>query len=623
MKRQKKSCLCADIGTTSLKAAIINEDGCVLSSSRVWFSGGKRLGEEWKRALKEAISSMKNEISSVSLVSISGNGPTIVGENGEVLLWKEKIEGESSGSPSFFIPRIKEFIKRNSGKMKKGALLFSPAEYLSYYLTGKKACCIPNEKYLPYYWTLEELKKEGIPPETLPPFLLITDFIGEVTEDAALETKIPQGSRVVSSSSDFIAAMIGTSSLYEGSIFHRAGSSEGFNLAVSSKINEKDLRLLPSCTEGLWNLGIVNDEGASSFEEYKRETEKNEGRKISYTQIIEMALFDKESEASRILRKILQSEKKALLRLLEIREKNVKTPLKEIIVTGGQAKNEKWMQMKASFLGVKLSVMNLEDAELLGGAAVAFTASGVYGSLREASLAVSHETLFYFPEEKKQRPSEIYKIPEKLKAVCFDIDSTLYSNEAYEIEQLDVQIREFARTRGMKENEARNKVALFRYNHFKKTGEKLSLANTLLHFGVSIEESVKMRRELLEPALFLERDEKLKEALLYLSSRFTLFAVTNNPEKPARKTLEALGVENFFSTLVALDTFFVSKPDAKPFLYACEKENVKPEEVLSIGDRYDIDIKTPLQIGMGALLVHSVENVYSLPYLFERSGRCR
>ena len=36
---------------------------------------------------------------------------------------------------------------------------------------------------------------------------------------------------------------------------------------------------------------------------------------------------------------------------------------------------------------------------------------------------------------------------------------------------------------------------------------------------------------------------------------------------------------------------------------------------LSVGDRYDIDLALPLELGMGAVLVQGVEDVYRLPEL--------
>ena len=210
---------------------------------------------------------------------------------------------------------------------------------------------------------------------------------------------------------------------------------------------------------------------------------------------------------------------------------------------------------------------------------------------------------------------KIYKIPTNLKAFIFDIDSTLYTNQAYAFEQVDCQVRQFAKERGITADEARRMVADYRKKFAAEhNGSKVSLGNTLLAFGVPIQQSVQWRRELLEPADFLGRDEKLIATLKILQSKYKLICVTNNPVLPARKTLEAIGVSEFFPEIVGLDTCFKSKPALEPFETALERlgDGIKAENVLAVGDRYDMDIALPLEMGMGGLLVNGVEEVYQI-----------
>ncbi|MDE5775731.1 MAG: HAD family hydrolase, partial [Treponemataceae bacterium] len=193
------------------------------------------------------------------------------------------------------------------------------------------------------------------------------------------------------------------------------------------------------------------------------------------------------------------------------------------------------------------------------------------------------------------------------------IDSTLYTNEEYAFEQVDCQVRRFASERGISDDEARKLVADFREKFARENGgKKISLSNTLLSFGVPIQKSVEWRRELLEPKNFLTHDERLQKTLSALSEKFNLICVTNNPVTPAKKTLVALGVESLFSDIIGLDTCNVSKPAREPFLLAAEKCGSHAQECLSVGDRYDLDISVPLELGMGGVLVEGVEDVYSL-----------
>lgn len=208
---------------------------------------------------------------------------------------------------------------------------------------------------------------------------------------------------------------------------------------------------------------------------------------------------------------------------------------------------------------------------------------------------------------------KIYKIPQTLKTIIFDIDSTLYTNDRYAFEQVDVQLRHFAEIKGVTASEIRKMIEDFRTNYSKEhEGKKISLGNTLTHFGISIEESIKWRETLLEPKDFLDRDEKLIQVLTEFSKKYKMIAVTNNPVLPAYKTLEAIGIEKLVPEIIGLDTCHKSKPSREVLTLACTKTGARPEECLSVGDRYDIDLSLALEMGMGGVLVTGVEDVYKL-----------
>ena len=208
---------------------------------------------------------------------------------------------------------------------------------------------------------------------------------------------------------------------------------------------------------------------------------------------------------------------------------------------------------------------------------------------------------------------KIHKIPQTIQTLIFDIDSTLYTNSAYAYEQVDCQVREFAKLKNMTSDEARKLVFDFRKNFAKENnGKKISLGNLLTNFGIPIEQSVQWRNDLMRPEDFLVRDEKLICELQILSKKYKLICVTNNPVKPARKTLEVIGISDFFEHIVGLDTCYKSKPAREPFEKALELTKTAAENAVAIGDRYDLDIELPLRMGMGGIEVSDVEDVYGL-----------
>ncbi|MHB9296275.1 putative Phosphoglycolate phosphatase [Pillotina sp. SPG140] len=210
----------------------------------------------------------------------------------------------------------------------------------------------------------------------------------------------------------------------------------------------------------------------------------------------------------------------------------------------------------------------------------------------------------------------VYSIPERIEAFLFDMDSTLYSHTVYETFQIDALIERCAVLQHRSVESMRKLINDYRiawsHNH---DGQTISFVNTFVAFGISVEESIRWRSELYEPARFLSADPLLRETLCALSGICAL--VTNNPVIVAQKTLQVLGISDLFPVIVGLDSCFVSKPDPAPFLFAVHKLNVAPQHCIFIGDRYDIDLATPLQIGMGAILVDGVEDVYQLKHLKE------
>jgi len=209
---------------------------------------------------------------------------------------------------------------------------------------------------------------------------------------------------------------------------------------------------------------------------------------------------------------------------------------------------------------------------------------------------------------------KVYHLPPKVRALAFDMDLTLYSNTAYAQFQIDTLIKKMGERRGLSFSEMNGIVEeerkVWALSH---GGKKSSLTTIMTGLGISIEENIRWREESYEPDKFIKEDRRLRQTLEELSGTFVLGIVTNNPVLVARKTIAALGVEECFPILVGLDTCLATKPDEKPFMKFSELSGCPLETCVSIGDRYDIDIDLPLEMGMGAILVNGVEEVYGLP----------
>lgn len=400
----------------------------------------------------------------------------------------------------------------------------------------------------------------------------LCDWIKKNAADFGLAPDVP----VFDAGPDFLAALVGTATLVPGRLCDRAGSSEGLNLCSPKFFEAPGLRTMPSPAKGFWNVScLIADPGSSR-------KEKADNFQKAFNALKAAAAANGVPFGGRV------------------------------VVTGGQARDVELLKEKEAAVGATITTAQTADAELLGDAAAAFFRLGKYSSLEEAACG-----LVRFGDSSQTGGfPRFYSVPSGLKAIIFDIDSTLYTNAEYAFEQVDCQVRRFASLRGITNDQARKMVADYRKKYAKENGgKKVSLSNTLLSFGVSIEQSVQWRRELIEPADFLGADKKLQEALAALGRRYKLLCVTNNPVLPAQKTLDALGVADLIEVLVGLDSCNLSKPAKEPFVLAAKKAGTDPASIVSVGDRYDLDLAPALELGMGGILVRGVADVYRLPDL--------
>jgi len=83
-------------------------------------------------------------------------------------------------------------------------------------------------------------------------------------------------------------------------------------------------------------------------------------------------------------RAVVESIAFGIRRVLETLEEN-HCVVEELRVTGGQARNVIWNQLKADITGKRILVPEIEDAELLGSAACALVYQREFDDLRQAS----------------------------------------------------------------------------------------------------------------------------------------------------------------------------------------------------------------------------------------------
>lgn len=430
----KYNFLCADIGTTSLKAALVSDKGQVLSFSKIEFTSTdkSKIALEWFEALKESISVLKkNQIESLSenenlvdsktgtlnidAICISGNGPTIVSEDGTTLLWNAPVDSSlipdikkilppelsEKFSHSLFLPRILAFKNLYKNQFEKQKI-FSGPEYLIWSLSNSQITILPEDRYEAAYWNDQVLtaisgstannsspeKNESTGINCSPsmgPFVKPGFNCGTITKEIASQLKISSSTKVIAGGPDFTVALIGTNTLQQGKLCNRAGSSEGLNWCTAKPVFASGIRTLPSVIPGLWNASILSHNSGDRIADSKQAYEKENNVEISFSQYIKLCIEEKDKNGAQILQELSDFFKDGISKFRTLSKEN-NIPLREtVMVTGGQAKNPLWLKHKAECSQINLATCEIPDSELIGDAVLASYGLGLYDSIQEAA----------------------------------------------------------------------------------------------------------------------------------------------------------------------------------------------------------------------------------------------
>ncbi|MDR1324929.1 MAG: FGGY-family carbohydrate kinase [Treponema sp.] len=392
--------LCADIGTSSLKAALIDLDGRNLAFAREVYPHRANgvLARDWEDALYLCLCTIRRTLKAnvdIAAVCISGNGPTLVpftftDEALPPLHWYDGRVISLSPMQSLFLPHAVWFQAERLSDYERVRYFFSSQEWLSFRLGANPVSVLPSTAYRPYYWDDVQCRSIGFHIEKFPPFVKLGSMIGRVSTQAGYRFRLPTGIPIIAGGSDFIMALIGTGAISEGLVCNRAGSSEGVNLCNAAPIQTSELRILPHVVDGLWNIGGLIPESGRLFDQYRDQTGQS---KRDYNELLHELIPDDPccSSVSDITPPSSMTLGRSTLETIGFKVRAVLDQfrqygllLTEMRVSGGQSKNSRWNQLKANITDCTLLIPEVNDGELAGNAILAALALGEVSSLSEA-----------------------------------------------------------------------------------------------------------------------------------------------------------------------------------------------------------------------------------------------
>lgn len=207
-----------------------------------------------------------------------------------------------------------------------------------------------------------------------------------------------------------------------------------------------------------------------------------------------------------------------------------------------------------------------------------------------------------------------------LKALLFDLDGTLYASPRLGREIRLSACRYIADLRGIGVEEAD-----FLLTETKKTLTAVSGVDTPLslacgELGGDLRELHRRFAAEISPEKFVTRDERVAELLKTLGSIFELYIYTNNNRVLTTRIMELIGIAGLFQEVFTIEDSWRPKPNREALAEILRRIGRRADECLFVGDRYDIDLRLPAEMGSAVFLVSTTEELFPLCKLMSKEN---
>ena len=326
-----KNILALDVGTQSIRAAIVNSDGDLLGIAQIkhevdsphpgWAQ--QRPDSWWEetcQAIRDVVAQTNVAPESIAAVSTCGQMHGMVGidQQGNVTtewvqLWCDKrcqpqceqirrAHDESKlaavtanpVAPSWTGLKVLWYKQNQPDAYERARWFLVPKDFINFRLTGT-AATDPSEASGSYLW---DWKKDGYSPEMaevtgvdlgrFAPVSASHEVIGTVTEVSRKLTGVPAGTPVVAGGGDFPVSMLGFGIVGEGIACDVTGTSTLFAMHSEEPLIDSAVQNLRHVVDG-WIPFTILDCGGLSMKWCKDLITSARGKEISFDELIEMA----------------------------------------------------------------------------------------------------------------------------------------------------------------------------------------------------------------------------------------------------------------------------------------------------------------------------------------------
>ncbi|MDR1959816.1 MAG: hypothetical protein LBQ54_12365 [Planctomycetaceae bacterium] len=328
-------------------------------------------------------------------------------------------------------------------------------DYMNHCLTGRfatdysMASCTMLFDQKHQRWSEEMCRLAGIPRDILPEALPSSAFLGELTESAARQTALPQGTPVFLGGHDHICSSLPVGAFRPGTVLNITGTWEAVDMVsqeppLDVPLGRSGITVQSHVVPKAYMIWGGNPAG-EMIEWYRREiaasltgeitgTEEGNSSPPGWEILVKQAekarpgsdgvmflphlggsscpqvdslsrgtfigLSTRTSHAEMIL-SIIEGLGFQLRNVLTTMEQGLGHKAAEIVAVGGATRNEFWMQNKADMTHLPVRVPEIEEATVLGAAVLAGIGAGLYSDAEDAFSRIHQgRQRTYLPNER-------------------------------------------------------------------------------------------------------------------------------------------------------------------------------------------------------------------------------
>ncbi|MGF6231926.1 xylulokinase [Inquilinus ginsengisoli] len=304
---------------------------------------------------------------------------------------------------------------------RRAAAVMMPKDYVNFRLTGEIAMeategsCSFLMNPATRDWSPAMIALLGLDAAKLPRLRPPLEILGGVTATAAVETGLLQGTPVLVGGADYPMALLGSGACRPGLVSDVTGTSSIITLITGAPLLDPEICNVATI-EGGWGPFVLLESGGDAMRWARRAF--HEGA-LGYAEIVAKAaeaapgagglfflpyLVGERLGAHRnaraqffglgaghglaeLHRAVLEGVAFAVTRHIRVMEAASGRPLDRLIASGGGAKTELWLKIKASATGLPILVPEEAECGVVGCAAMVAAATGRFATVQDAAGA--------------------------------------------------------------------------------------------------------------------------------------------------------------------------------------------------------------------------------------------